>query len=142
MIDGTPQIHLPAGDTHHHLVEVLAIARPWTAPTYPSRDHRSEFQHPTPKGFVRNVEPPFGQQFLDVAIAQREAQIEPDRMVDDHRGKTVAAIGDFSHRAGLPLPLASELSGYPDNAQPRRRPGLLRNSGREFGRPLGGQGVH
>ena len=37
-------------------------------------------------------------------------------MLDDHRGKAVAAIGDFSHRASLPLPLASELSGYPDNA--------------------------
>ena len=33
-------------------------------------------------------------------------------MLDDHRGKAVAAIGDFSHRASLPLPLASELSGY------------------------------
>jgi hypothetical protein len=27
VIDGTPQIHLLAGDPHHHLVEVPAIAR-------------------------------------------------------------------------------------------------------------------
>ena len=27
MIDGTPQIHLPAADPHHHLVEVPTIAR-------------------------------------------------------------------------------------------------------------------
>ena len=32
VIDGTPQIHLPAGDPHHHLVEVPATARPRTAP--------------------------------------------------------------------------------------------------------------
>ena len=31
VIDGTPQIHLLAGDPHHHLVEVPAIARSWTA---------------------------------------------------------------------------------------------------------------
>ena len=32
VIDGTPQIHLPAGDPHHHLGEVPTIARPRTAP--------------------------------------------------------------------------------------------------------------
>ena len=32
VVDGTPQIHPLAGDPHHHLVEVPAIARPWTAP--------------------------------------------------------------------------------------------------------------
>jgi hypothetical protein len=57
VVNGTPQIHPLAGDPHHHLVEVPAIARPWTAPAQPSRDQRSEFQHPTPDGFVRDVEP-------------------------------------------------------------------------------------
>ena len=28
VIDGTPQIHSPAGDPHHHLIEVPTIARP------------------------------------------------------------------------------------------------------------------
>jgi hypothetical protein len=32
VVDGTPQIHPLAGDPHHHLVEVPAIARSWTAP--------------------------------------------------------------------------------------------------------------
>jgi hypothetical protein len=32
VVDGTPQIHPLAGDPHHHLVEVPAIARPWTTP--------------------------------------------------------------------------------------------------------------
>src|SRR5215469_16754510 len=32
VVDGTPQIHPLAGDPHHHLVEVPAIARPRTAP--------------------------------------------------------------------------------------------------------------
>jgi hypothetical protein len=32
VVDGTPQIHPLAGDPHYHLVEVPAIARPWTVP--------------------------------------------------------------------------------------------------------------
>ena len=110
VVDGTPQIHPLAGDSHHHLVEVPAIAGPRTAAAQSSRDHRSEFQHPTPDGFVRDVEPPLGEEFLDVAIAQGEAQIEPDRMLDDRRRKAVAAIGDLDHRASLPL---ASLPGYP-----------------------------
>ena len=62
----------------------------------------SEFQHPTPDGFVGDVEPALGEEFLDVAIAQREAQIEPDRMLDDHRRNAVAPIRDFGHRVSLP----------------------------------------
>ena len=62
------------------------------------------FQHPISDGFVRDIEPALGQQFLDIAIAQREAQIEPDRMLDDRRGKAVAAIGDFGHPAAYPQP--------------------------------------
>jgi hypothetical protein len=67
-----------------------------------SRDYRSEFQHPTPDGFIADTEPPLGEEFLDVAIAQREAQVDPDRVLDDHRRKAVPTIGDFSHRASLP----------------------------------------
>ena len=52
---------------------------------------------------VRDVEPSLGEEFLDVPIAQREAQVEPDRMLDDHRRKAVAAVGDFSHRTSLPV---------------------------------------
>jgi len=49
----------------------------------------SEFQHPTPDGFVGDVEPPLGKEFLDVAITERKAHVEPDRVLDDHRRKAV-----------------------------------------------------
>jgi len=58
------------------------------------------------------------EEFLDVPIAQGEAQIEPNRMLADHRRKAVAAVGYFSHRISLPLRRASGLSGYPDKAAP------------------------
>jgi len=66
-------------------------------------------QHPTPDGFVGDVEPPLGEEFLDVPITPRKAQVEPDRMLDDHRWKAVPAVGDFSHRANLPSAL---IPGY------------------------------
>jgi hypothetical protein len=56
-----------------------AIARPGTTLAQPSRDRRTELQHPSPHRFVRDVESAFGQQFLDIAIAQGEAEIQPYR---------------------------------------------------------------
>jgi hypothetical protein len=35
-------------------------------------------------------------------------------VLDDPRRKAVAAVGDLSHRASLPLGRACGLSGYPD----------------------------
>jgi hypothetical protein len=63
VVDGTPQIHPLAGDAHHHLIEVPAIARPRTALTELSRDDGTEFQRPSPHRFIGDVEPSFGQQF-------------------------------------------------------------------------------
>jgi hypothetical protein len=87
-------MHPFAGDPHHHLIEVLAIARPCTAPAQPSCDHWSEFQHPTLDGFAGDVEPPLGKKFLNIPITKREAQVEvePDRMLDD-RWRKAAATG-------------------------------------------------
>jgi hypothetical protein len=79
VIDGTPQVHPPAGDPHHHLVEVPSVARTRPALPQPSRDPRTELQHPSPHRFVGDVEPSFGQELLDIAIAQSEPEIEPDR---------------------------------------------------------------
>jgi hypothetical protein len=47
VIDRAPQIHPLASNLDHHLVKVPAIARPRSALPQPSRNHRSEFQHPT-----------------------------------------------------------------------------------------------
>ena len=103
VVDGTPQIHPPARDPHHHLVEMPAIARPRATLAQPSRDRGTEFQHPTPYRFVGDVEPALGQQFLDIAVAQGEAEIEPDRVLDDLGRKTMAAIAERSHAVTLTL---------------------------------------
>jgi len=87
MIDGTPEIHPLAGAPHHHLVEMPAIARPRATPTQPLCDRGTELPHPAPYGFLGDVEPALGQQLLDVAIAQGEAEIERDRVLNDLGGK-------------------------------------------------------
>jgi hypothetical protein len=39
---------------------------------------------------------------LDAPIAQCETQVDPNRVLDDHRREAMAAVRDFSHRASLP----------------------------------------
>jgi hypothetical protein len=39
-----------------------------------------------------DVQPTLGQEILDVSVAEREAQVESDSMLDDNRRKAVAAI--------------------------------------------------
>src|SRR6516162_7935869 len=85
------------------LVQMPAIAWPRPTLAQPSRNRRAELQHPTPHRFIGDVEPALGQQFLHVAIAQREAEIEPDRVLDDLGRKTMAAIAERSHAATLTL---------------------------------------
>ena len=55
-------------------------------------DPQSELQHPAPDGFVEGVEPSFGEEILDVSVAEREAQVNPDGMLDDNRRKSVTSI--------------------------------------------------
>jgi len=67
-----------------------SIARARAPP--PLRDHRSELQHPAPDGFRGDVEPTLGEQLLDVSVAERKAQVEPDRMLNDNRRKPVTTV--------------------------------------------------
>jgi len=65
--------------------------------------------------FGGDVEPALGREFLDVAVAQREAQVESNGVLDDTRRKAVTAVGDFSHPISLPRNLAPDPDRYPDN---------------------------
>src|ERR1700737_1256373 len=60
------------------------------------------FQHPAPHRFVGDVEPALGQEFLDIAVAQGEAEIEPDRVLDDLGREPMAAIAGQGHADILP----------------------------------------
>jgi hypothetical protein len=75
VVDGTPEIHSLAGDPNDHLVP-----------------QRSELQYPAPDGLVGDVEPSLGKEILDVSVAEREPQVDPDRMLYDNRRKPVTSI--------------------------------------------------
>jgi hypothetical protein len=91
VVNGTPEVHALAADPDHHFVQVPSVARATAAPSKPSRDHRSKLQHPASDGLIGYVEPALGEEILDVSIAELETQVEPDSMLDDDRGKAVAA---------------------------------------------------
>jgi hypothetical protein len=63
----------------------------------PSRDRGTELQHPASHRFVGDFEPAFGQQFLDIAIAQGEAEIQPDRVLDELGREAMAAVAERNH---------------------------------------------
>ena len=76
-----------------------SIARAWPALPQVPRDHGAEFQHPATDALVGEVEPTLCKQFLDITIAQGEAQVEPNRMLNHGRRETVPAIRDRKHLA-------------------------------------------
>ena len=57
--------------------------------------------------FIGDVEPTLGRQFLDVSVAQREAEIQPDRVLDDLRREALTAVGERSDLDILPGTLLS-----------------------------------
>src|SRR5215831_17477802 len=74
-----------------------AIAWPRATAAQLSRDRGAELQYPSAHRFIGDVEPSFGQQLLDIAVAQGEAEIEPDRVLDDLGREAMAMVADRSH---------------------------------------------
>ena len=72
----------------------------------------SKMVHPAAHGLVGDQDAAFRQQILDVAEAQREPDIKPDRLLDDFGREAVAAIADLGHHQWLRL---KSLNGKPTN---------------------------
>ena len=116
LVDGAPQVHAPAGDAHDHLIQMPPIARPGAPLPQSPREERTEFQDPAPDRFVGQVEPAFGKELLDIAVAEREAQIDPDCVLDDRGREAMATVEERGHAVRIAQ------SGQPyrrrDNAAP------------------------
>src|SRR6478672_4310644 len=63
---------------------------------------RSEMIYPASDCLVRNCNSALGEQILDVTKAEREPEIEPDRLVDDLRREPISGVADFRHALRLP----------------------------------------
>jgi hypothetical protein len=89
IIDRAPEIHPPATDFHHHLVQVPAARRRRPTSAQIRRDQRAELVRPAPHSFATDFNAALGQQLLDVSNAQREPEIKPNCVPDHIRRKPV-----------------------------------------------------
>src|SRR5262249_9761945 len=79
-----------------------------------------ELYHPAPHRFIGDLDPALGKEVLDVAVAQGEAEAEPDRVLDDLGREAMAAVAEQGYDDTLPDPLTA-----PDSVSltiPWRRP--------------------
>src|ERR1700686_1252594 len=104
VINSAPQVHPLARDANDHLVEVPSIARAWAAPPQLSCDPGPELQNPAPHRLIGNLQAALGEEFLNVAIAQCEPEIKPDRVLDDRRREAMSAVRELIHAGSLPPP--------------------------------------
>ena len=79
-------------------------------------DDGSEIIHPPPDGLVRDHNPALGEQVFDIAEAEREPEVQPNRLVNDLRREPVARVADFlrirCRRASLPCSSVSRATPY------------------------------
>src|SRR5271167_1201503 len=100
-VDGTPEIHHPAFNFQINLIKMPGRMRLWPALSQFSRDGRSEMVHPAPDGLVGNGDPALRQQVLDVAQAEREPKVQPNRLANDLGRESVSGVADFPHRSWI-----------------------------------------
>src|SRR5207253_9457495 len=106
VINSAPQVHPLASNRDDHLVKMPAVARAWAAPPQLSCDPEPELQNPAPHRPIGNLQAALGEEFLNVAVAQRETEIEPNRVLDNHGREAVPAIGALLHAGSQPHPEA------------------------------------
>jgi len=103
VVDRSPEPEPFASDPNHHLVEVPGRARTRSPAPQLAGEKRAEFEHPAPDRLVGDLEPAFGKQVLDVAEAEREPKVEPDRVLDDIRREAMTMKGRAGHHAIVAL---------------------------------------
>src|SRR4051794_20007135 len=92
-VDCPPQPVLLAGDPDLDLVRVPLVARTGQPAADLVREALAELAGPLPHGLVADRDAAGGQQLLDHAQAQREAEVEPDGVADDLRREPVTGVG-------------------------------------------------
>ena len=83
-------------------------------------------RHPSADRLIGDDDPALSEQVLDIPEAEREAQIQPDGVLDDRRREPIAAVAERLHRQTLPAlrsqghgslqcdkPVSSDIPGRP-----------------------------
>ena len=79
-------------DREKHLVQVPLVARP--GPSMPELIGIGlpELQAPLPDGFIGHDHPTGEQEFFDIAVAETEAEVQPDAIADDLSREAVVFV--------------------------------------------------
>ena len=91
-VHGTPDVQLSAVDGDEHFVEMPPHVRPRPSSSQLAGNDGAELQSPTADRLVGHVDTTLGEHVLDVAVAQSEAEIEPDGLLDDDARIAVAVV--------------------------------------------------
>lgn len=94
LVNGAPKSILPVADGNHHLDQMPDVLSRRLLSAQPLRVGRTEFAAPLPERFIGNDNAALQQHFLDQPQAEREPEIQPDRMGDDLTWKTVVLVTD------------------------------------------------
>src|SRR5271157_1388913 len=94
-VDGAPQVNHAAVDFQIDLVKMPDRMRFGTALAQFRRYDRPEMIHPASDCFVRNCNSALREQIFDVTKAEREPEIEPDRLVNDLRREPIFGRADL-----------------------------------------------
>jgi hypothetical protein len=92
LIHSPPQIVTFLVDRDEHLIEMPLVAWPRTPATELIRIRLPELPTPLTDGFVRHDDPTNEQEFFHIPVAEREAEIEPDGMVDNLTGEPMMLV--------------------------------------------------
>lgn len=79
-------------DTEEHFIEVPLVARPRRPAAQAVGISLAELEAPFSDGFVSEDDAATGHQLFDIAVAQREAKVEPDAMTDYFGGEAMATV--------------------------------------------------
>jgi hypothetical protein len=99
-VDSSPQIDHAASDFQIDFIQMPGGVGIGTASAQVRRDRRPKMVPPTPNGLIRDRNATLRQQLFNVAEAQSEPEIQPDRLLNDLKRESVSVVADFLHRLG------------------------------------------
>src|SRR5208282_4441826 len=94
IVNRAPEPELTARNRHGHLIEMPPRRWPRASTAKLPSELRPEPQDPSPHRFVGDIQPTLSEQIFDVAVAEREAHIEPNSVLDDRWRKLIAGKRD------------------------------------------------
>src|SRR5216683_2563075 len=100
LVDGTPPPVPMLVDRERHFVQVPLVTASRMAPTKLACQQWAELAAPEPDGLVTDLDPPFGEQLFDIAVAEGEAVVQPHSVTDDLGRETVASERRSGRGAG------------------------------------------